>query len=457
MAPEERKTKDIVWYTSVDDRVPKPLRRIGDLDEMHELPIPKCLTKEIQNKIKKEFNIPVYIDLDAVTTTGVYHPTESPKPKDKVYLTTRNPYMSRDWKRFFDEHIKANPHLKYFDTDVASLYPTMAAYEAKKKYHDEMDAMRYCFDELNPRIDTYDWMAHSPDEIIRDMQTILNRRKCAERYFEYDEWVWEMSSDIMHKLSSLIEYAFRLGNPDELSSVFSIYVRPVRNKKNHIELVRKVKKEEDMTLNEKLKEITKVLELVADRINARVYTKYHGSKYTLEFVFVEKGTGYTYTVEQQVDDLMKDLVNGAGIGMYKLATEANCCFHAWNKKMNPTYKYSMNAYDLPQIDQVIFNTPATIVYWKDGTKTVVQARGEMFDPEKGLAMAISKKAMGNTRDYYIPFKKWLKKFKKKEEKKEKMPDCTDCLYEGLSSGKFPCAKCLGCFEGNPNRFTPRDK
>ena len=41
------------------------------------------------------------------------------------------------------------------------------------------------------------------------------------------------------------------------------------------------------------------------------------------------------------------------------------------------------------IKKVIFNDPATIVFWKDGTKTVVKRQeGAEFDPEKGLAMAI---------------------------------------------------------------------
>lgn len=43
------------------------------------------------------------------------------------------------------------------------------------------------------------------------------------------------------------------------------------------------------------------------------------------------------------------------------------------------------------IKKVIFNDPATIVFWKDGTKTVVKRQeGAKFDPEKGLAMAISR-------------------------------------------------------------------
>lgn len=62
-----------------------------------------------------------------------------------------------------------------------------------------------------------------------------------------------------------------------------------------------------------------------------------------------------------------------------------------------------------KIKNVIFNPPATIVFWADGTKTVVKAHGEEFDPEKGLAMAIAKKALGNG-SYYPVIKKWTKEY-----------------------------------------------
>ena len=52
---------------------------------------------------------------------------------------------------------------------------------------------------------------------------------------------------------------------------------------------------------------------------------------------------------------------------------------------------------LPDIKKVIYNNPATIIFWSDHTKTVVQCqKGDDYDPEKGLAMAIAKKALGNT-------------------------------------------------------------
>lgn len=59
-----------------------------------------------------------------------------------------------------------------------------------------------------------------------------------------------------------------------------------------------------------------------------------------------------------------------------------------------------------EIKKVIFNNPATIVFWADGTKTVVKAKNEDFDPEKGLAMAIVKKAFGNKGSYFNKIKRW---------------------------------------------------
>ena len=69
-----------------------------------------------------------------------------------------------------------------------------------------------------------------------------------------------------------------------------------------------------------------------------------------------------------------------------------------------------NTTKLPEIKDVIFNEPATIILWADGTKTVVKCQeGEGYDPEKGMAMAISKKALGNKCNYCEFFKKWLPK------------------------------------------------
>lgn len=70
-----------------------------------------------------------------------------------------------------------------------------------------------------------------------------------------------------------------------------------------------------------------------------------------------------------------------------------------------------------RIKNVIFNDPATIVFWNDGTKTVVKCgKDDAFDPEKGLAMAISKYFFDNAGYFNDVFKKWIPKKGESDEK-----------------------------------------
>ena len=76
--------------------------------------------------------------------------------------------------------------------------------------------------------------------------------------------------------------------------------------------------------------------------------------------------------------------------------------------LNTNYGYHGMNRRTVGITKVIFNDPATIVFWSDGKKTVVRTpNGDQFDPEKGLAMAISKRVLGNEGNYYEEFKRWL--------------------------------------------------
>ena len=60
------------------------------------------------------------------------------------------------------------------------------------------------------------------------------------------------------------------------------------------------------------------------------------------------------------------------------------------------------------IKRVIFNDPATIVLWRDGTKTVVKCQpGDTYDAEKGLALCIAKKYLGNKGNFNEVFKEWI--------------------------------------------------
>lgn len=48
------------------------------------------------------------------------------------------------------------------------------------------------------------------------------------------------------------------------------------------------------------------------------------------------------------------------------------------------------------IDRIIFNDPATIIFWSDGEKTVVKAaEGDTFNPYYGFCCAVTKRIFGN--------------------------------------------------------------
>lgn len=81
-----------------------------------------------------------------------------------------------------------------------------------------------------------------------------------------------------------------------------------------------------------------------------------------------------------------------------------------NKSPSANKEAAERSYDIRRhIKNVKFNPPATIVFWTDNTKTVVKCKGEDYDPEKGLAMCICKKVLGDKGNYYEVFKKWLPK------------------------------------------------
>lgn len=64
--------------------------------------------------------------------------------------------------------------------------------------------------------------------------------------------------------------------------------------------------------------------------------------------------------------------------------------HIWISKSNPNI--------MPK--KIIFNGPATIVMWTDGTKTVVkQSNLDNYDYEKGFAMCVVKKVFGDKYAY----------------------------------------------------------
>lgn len=59
------------------------------------------------------------------------------------------------------------------------------------------------------------------------------------------------------------------------------------------------------------------------------------------------------------------------------------------------------------IKKVIFNDPATIVMWADGTKTVVKCQdGDIYDKRTGLLLCMAKKMYGNKNKFNDILNRW---------------------------------------------------
>ena len=67
---------------------------------------------------------------------------------------------------------------------------------------------------------------------------------------------------------------------------------------------------------------------------------------------------------------------------------------------------SYNRYLKPK--KVIFHDPATIVFWTDGSKTVVKCQeGDTYNKEMGFALCCAKRLFGNQSNFNNIFKKFV--------------------------------------------------
>lgn len=102
----------------------------------------------------------------------------------------------------------------------------------------------------------------------------------------------------------------------------------------------------------------------------------------------------------------------------------------------------------PTIKNVIFNDPATIVFWTDNTKTVVKCQeGETFDPEKGITMAFFKKTHGNKGSYFNDIKKWADKYEEYSPSVD-TAECFSAFADGFKNSISSVFDSLPCQKSN---------
>lgn len=130
--------------------------------------------------------------------------------------------------------------------------------------------------------------------------------------------------------------------------------------------------------------------------------------------------GYIRTVEKDLHDDMMKVILSTGhelvFGPCDLTADRDGNWRIRSGALYPRCegKKTASATNTAAIKNVIFAPPATIVYWSDGSKTVVKcSEKDVFDPEKGLAMAIAKHCGGNKGSYYKEIQNWVEKSGKK--------------------------------------------
>lgn len=173
--------------------------------------------------------------------------------------------------------------------------------------------------------------------------------------------------------------------------------------------------------------------------------------------------GYIRTVEKNLHDDLTRVILSTGhelvFGPCDLASDRD---GNWRIRSGALYpwcegKKTASATNTAAIKDVIFAPPATIVYWSDGSKTVVKcSEKDVFDPEKGLAMAIAKRCGGNNGSYYKEIRHWVEKSRKKYPGKpytESSSVENDSLKKYIAQAKNSYEAALeAAAKGNPANF-----
>ncbi len=118
---------------------------------------------------------------------------------------------------------------------------------------------------------------------------------------------------------------------------------------------------------------------------------------------------YQFFPSALIDKIVGDPLKGNFTARPALIDDLDPFANGWNAAMQYMKEHPTPS-TLPLPVNVIFHGPATIVYWNDGTKTVVKCQpGDVFSAETGLTTAMLKKYRGNDNTFNCVINGWLKR------------------------------------------------
>lgn len=161
----------------------------------------------------------------------------------------------------------------------------------------------------------------------------------------------------------------------------------------------------------------------------------------LEYCFIERDLGLVFNFRMH-DTIIRDAKKGYRLNLGK---------HLGYKIQTPDETTTQNREDNVmniKIERVIFSNPATIVIWKDGTKTVAKCReGDTYSKEAGLAICYMKKIMGSRKKFLKVMKKWIPEGKAEP---SSLKEAADMAVEAMKRGDLESAgKIAEDYKKNP--------
>ena len=239
----------------------------------------------------------------------------------------------------------------------------------------------------------------SSQSIFDTMHSMLD----AELYlcilsFREDDYEWVIGPDVWNRIASNIQ-----------EKIFGIEVIISKNERNTIILRNKIERRNEMERRSYVEGFTSrsILKMMHSMLSAEEY-KYRRSIREDDYKWVIGINAWTSITSKPYLSSRSNNNERNTIILRNKIERRNEMPVEGASYLDYSNLFIVKTRFIPAIKNVIFNEPATIVFWEDGSKTVVKCQdGDIYDPEKGLAMAISKKALGNQGNYCNEFKKWL--------------------------------------------------
>ncbi len=122
--------------------------------------------------------------------------------------------------------------------------------------------------------------------------------------------------------------------------------------------------------------------------------------FTIEIPYGTPGNKEIEGTGKMIDTHYNDACSYALNTIYGFSSQAERVTEVMDEKAKNLKDFEnqfFGTYKIPEVREIRYNGPATIVFWEDNTKTVVKVQPgeEYYDPDKAFAMAVCKKLFGN--------------------------------------------------------------